>query len=239
MAWQEIVLRLGLAVIAGMLIGTERERSHRPAGVKTHILVCMGATLVSLIQVEMVSNTAALIAAHPELANTLKTDYGRLGAQVISGIGFLGAGTIIHTRGSVRGLTTAATLWMVACIGLAIGMGYYVMSGAAVALSLLMMFSLKFLQSFVRGRVGEKTIEVKFINKQETMTLLNDYFINQMIDIKQIELTDTSADQPVDPDDFFVYECTYTVLLPRSLDIKTVIAEIGMEKNVVSVSEGS
>ena len=102
MELREILLRLGLAVLFGLMVGIEREHRHRPAGIKTHILVCVGAALVSLIQAEMVTETVKMIKADPSLSNVLKADIGRLGAQVISGIGFLGAGTILRNKVTIK-----------------------------------------------------------------------------------------------------------------------------------------
>lgn len=108
-----IIVRILLSVIIGGALGFEREQKRHPAGFRTYILVCLGATLV------MMTNQYTYM--------TFQTgDVSRLGAQVISGIGFLGAGTIMITgRNQVRGLTTAAGLWASACIGLAIGIGFY------------------------------------------------------------------------------------------------------------------
>lgn len=103
-----------MAVLFGGIIGYEREKEKRPAGLRTHILVSIGATLTMLTNIYMCEN----------LNNN--TDPTRIGAQVISGIGFLGAGTIMVTgRNKIRGLTTAAGLWASACMGLAIGGGFY------------------------------------------------------------------------------------------------------------------
>ena len=114
-----IILRLTMAVIFGGIIGYGRERERRPAGLRTHILVSIGATLAMITNIYMC-----------KIYNGY-TDPTRLGAQVISGIGFLGAGTIIVTgKNKVRGLTTAAGLWACACMGLAIGAGFY--SGAII-----------------------------------------------------------------------------------------------------------
>lgn len=108
-----VVLRLSLAVLLGGIIGIERGRKARPAGFRTHMLVCLGAALAMLTN-QYVFQTFGV------------SDPVRLGAQVISGIGFLGAGTIIVTgRHQVRGLTTAAGLWASACMGLALGVGFY------------------------------------------------------------------------------------------------------------------
>ena len=114
-----IILRLTMAVIFGGIIGYGRERERRPAGLRTHILVSIGATLAMITNIYMC-----------KIYNGY-TDPTRLGAQLISGIGFLGAGTIIVTgKNKVRGLTTAAGLWACACMGLAIGAGFY--SGAII-----------------------------------------------------------------------------------------------------------
>ncbi|HZK39117.1 MAG TPA: MgtC/SapB family protein [Clostridia bacterium] len=117
----EALLRLTLAGVFGGIIGFEREHSHRPAGFRTHILVAVGAALVML-------TSSYIFTEYQGLTNM---DPARLGAQVISGIGFLGAGTILREGFSVKGLTTAASLWAVSCIGLAVGIGYY--EGALVA----------------------------------------------------------------------------------------------------------
>lgn len=108
-----IILRLTLATICAGIIGLERGRKKRPAGLRTHILVCIGATLI------MITGQYMRDILH------IQDDVSRMGAQVISGIGFLGAGTIIVVgRNEVKGLTTAAGLWACACMGLAIGIGF-------------------------------------------------------------------------------------------------------------------
>lgn len=109
-----VFVRLFLALLCGGLIGIEREHKRRPAGFRTHILICLGAAMTTM------TSEFLLTEMH------LYTDIARLGAQVIAGIGFIGAGTIIVTkRRQVKGLTTAAGLWTCSIIGLAIGAGYY------------------------------------------------------------------------------------------------------------------
>lgn len=124
----EILLRFVLSIFVGGLIGYEREYQNRPAGFITHILVCVGASIIAMIQILIVEDSIHMLLMYPNLASSLKVDSGRLVSQVVSGVGFLGAGAILHNKGSVTGLTTAATLWVVACIGIAIGMGYYFLS---------------------------------------------------------------------------------------------------------------
>lgn len=124
------LFRLLLATVAATIIGMDRSRKGRAAGVKTHILVSLGSTLVMLTSQYMYGRYGV-------------GDIGRMGAQVISGIGFLGVGTIIVTSNNkVKGLTTAAGLWTMACIGLAIGIGFY---EGAFAVCLIMIFVIKFL----------------------------------------------------------------------------------------------
>lgn len=112
----EISLRLGCAMLVGLIIGIEREYTHRPAGMRTHILVALGACVVSIAG-EMLFTQYNVTGATPDPA--------RLSAQVITGVGFLGAGTIMKEGVNVKGLTTAASVWAVACLGIAAGFGYY------------------------------------------------------------------------------------------------------------------
>lgn len=121
----EIILRLVAASILGGLIGIEREVNNRPAGLRTHVLVTLGATLVMLVSIDGFTGTGNRLG-----------DPARLAAQVVSGIGFLGAGTIMRTGNNINGLTTAASLWVSAGIGLAIGVGYYL--GAIVTASIVL-----------------------------------------------------------------------------------------------------
>lgn len=127
-----LVIRLGVAFILGAAVGLERETAHRPAGFRTHTLVCIGAALV-------MSLSQAIPGADP----------ARLGAQVVSGVGFLGAGSILREGFTVRGLTTAASLWVVATIGLACGAGYFLGAGLTVVLVVIVLGPLSKLEQMV------------------------------------------------------------------------------------------
>ncbi|MCK5242515.1 MgtC/SapB family protein [bacterium] len=138
MPWWEMIIRLVLAIILGGLLGLNRELAHKPAGLKTHIMVCLGSSLIMLVSLE-------LFHLYAGVSNTI--DPGRIAAQVITGIGFLGAGTIMHAEGGlIRGLTTAASIWAVAGIGLACGGGMYVL---AVATTLLAVGTLAIINRFL------------------------------------------------------------------------------------------
>ena len=120
-----LLFRLALAMFFGGMIGMERERKRRPAGFRTYMLVCLGATLAGIVsQYNFIMLSTTFLETAKEVGRT--TDVSRIGAKVIGGIGFLGAGTVIVTgRQEVKGLTTAAGLWASACMGLAIGAGFY------------------------------------------------------------------------------------------------------------------
>jgi putative Mg2+ transporter-C (MgtC) family protein len=143
----ELVARLLLSGVLGGAVGLEREISDQPAGFRTHILVALGACLFALVSAY--SFDAFLGADQPV---QFRFDPTRIAAQIVTGIGFLGAGAIIRYGMSVRGLTTAASLWVVAAIGTAVGLGSYLLGGATTAITLVALFALKPLRSrLVRG----------------------------------------------------------------------------------------
>jgi putative Mg2+ transporter-C (MgtC) family protein len=133
LSWAEVLLRITLAGVLGGVIGAERELRERGAGLRTHTLVALGAALFTLVSAYGWSDFRF------STPQGIVFDPTRIAAQIVTGIGFLGAGAIIRQGLSVRGLTTAATLWVVAAIGLAAGAGYYT---AAVATTVLVMIAL-------------------------------------------------------------------------------------------------
>jgi len=169
-----ILLRLALAVICGGVLGLERTRKRRPAGLRTYMLVCIGAT-VSMMTAQFMSQTFG-------------GDPGRLPAQVISGIGFLGAGTIMVTRYyKVKGLTTAAGLWVAACMGLAIGIGFYF--GAVVTcfvLIFVMIFADKFENRYTK-RLHKLHLYIIFDSIQHLKPFMKD------LRAKNIDLSDVET----------------------------------------------
>lgn len=145
MTMASVFTRMLLAVICGGIIGVEREYKRRPAGFRTHILICLGATMTTLTSQYLF------------LVMNYYTDIARLGAQVVAGIGFIGAGTIIVTRRQrVKGLTTAAGLWAVAIVGLSLGGGFY--EGAIAATVLVLLAELLF--SRLEYRILDNTPEI-------------------------------------------------------------------------------
>lgn len=172
LTWKEILFRLSLSLIFSCIIGIDRKWKNRPAGIRTHALVCVGATIVALIQCQIEVVSLSMAVSDPELAGIVRSDPARLICQVISGIGFLGAGTIIVTKRTVAGLTTAASLWVVACMGLAIGMGYY---NIAVPAFLFIMIILILLKKVLRLHV-HKRIEIQYTNIKKTRKFIEELF---------------------------------------------------------------
>src|SRR5690606_20216523 len=160
LGWGPLLGRLLLAALLGGLIGLERELSGKPAGFRTNLLICLGAALLT--------DLSMLIAADLTLPGGVRADPGRIAAQIVSGVGFLGAGTILQSRGSVTGLTTAATLWVVAAIGMAAGAGAYV---HAVAGTVLVLLALRILGRFgdhlMPQRSGERTMRLVLQDRPE------------------------------------------------------------------------
>jgi putative Mg2+ transporter-C (MgtC) family protein len=145
MGTEVMIFRLVLAGFLGGLIGIERERHGRPAGFRTHILLATGTALLM-----MLSQYIFDLYGGENSNSVLRVDPGRIAAMSITGIGFLGAGAIIKSKGHVRGLTTAACLWMVAAVGLAVGCGFYLPAVVAAAIALFSLMGLRFLERHFR-----------------------------------------------------------------------------------------
>ena len=171
--WYEIFLRLAAALLAGGAIGFERERDSQPAGLRTHMILALGAALVMILSIN--------IAIEFQGQDAEPT---RLAAQVVSGIGFLGAGAILRFGFNVKGLTTASTLWTTAMVGMAIGYGYYLVSLFAVVIMLVVLTLVeRFEKKFVRVNIM-RTVVIDVHDREgilrevrKTMTKLADSII--------------------------------------------------------------
>ena len=162
-----VMLRLLLAAFVGGLIGLERTRKRRPAGFRTYMLVCIGAALTMLLsqyEYEMLTT----VWAETSEAIGITTDVSRFGAQAINGIGFLGAGTILVTgRKEVKGMTTAACLWASACVGLAIGAGFYECVILSVLLIFLTVYVLPGIEYKILQMTRDMNVYVEFENPDD------------------------------------------------------------------------
>ena len=153
LSWTEITLRLFMAAFFGGLIGIERERRVWVAGMRTHMMVCVGACLVMIVSAYGFSEVLG--------SDYMRLDPSRVASQVVSGIGFIGAGTILFSRhGRVRGLTTAAGLWTVAAIGLATGGGMYYAAGITTFIALIILWAIQPLETYITNRVLKNTLKI-------------------------------------------------------------------------------
>lgn len=175
------LFRLILATLAGALIGVEREKHGRPAGLRTHLLVCIGSALIMLVSEGFTVKYGALDASSP-----LRLDPSRTAAQIVTGIGFLGAGVIIKEGLSVRGLTTAACLWLVAGIGMAFGMGLFWPAVMATLLALCCLVFLKKLEPVInKDRYLHLTVLASARNN--LLAELHQLFVEHNLNITDIE----------------------------------------------------
>lgn len=199
-----VATRLILAAILGAVIGIEREIKNRAAGFRTHIIVSVGACLIMLIGIDGIG----------KFSSDTARDTARIAGQVISGIGFLGAGTILQKKNAVTGLTTAATLWLSAAIGLAVGIGYYEGAIIATVICLVTLISL----NKISDLINKKTIKsysmildtynfnqdsfYEFTSKEGVEIRKLDIIDEEMDDKSMIEVT-FSFNKNYDIDEFF------------------------------------
>lgn len=221
MNW-EVAARLLMAMVLGGVIGFEREIGNRPAGFRTHTLVCVGSTLVML-------TSQYLFEAYSGIVNL---DPARLGAQVISGIGFLGAGTIIKYGPHVRGLTTAASLWVVACVGLAIGAGFYWGAITATVLVYITLILLKKVEKIFVRDVGTIEINLGLENKPGQIAKVTDVMGRLSVQIKDIRMIHNE-----DEDEDTWTKVKFYVRLPAGMHKDTLMAELKQVDGVITEAE--
>ncbi|MFZ5829034.1 MAG: MgtC/SapB family protein [Planctomycetota bacterium] len=150
LSYGEIVLRTLFAVVGGGALGWQRELHGKPAGLRTQMLVALGAASFTILALELYESS--IESDRPHALDPMRVIQG-----VIAGVGFLGAGTIIEARGSVKGLTTAATIWVVAALGVACGLGYYVLAGTTFGFTLLILVAMKVMEDRLIGSDSKKT----------------------------------------------------------------------------------
>lgn len=146
--YTEILIRILIAIFAGGIVGFEREQRGRDAGFRTHLLVSVGACIFTLIELEGVERVIQFAVSNEDIRQSVNVSVHRLTAQIVTGIGFLGAGTIIVTKRSIRGLTTAASIWVCAALGMAAGYGYQIIVVVGVVAIMLVLLDIKRIFSF-------------------------------------------------------------------------------------------
>jgi putative Mg2+ transporter-C (MgtC) family protein len=187
------LLRLLLALVLGAAIGFERERGERAAGMRTHALVCLGAALIMLVSIYGFSD----LPSDPNM----RLDPSRIAAQVVAGIGFLGAGVILLREEVVKGLTTAAALWFVAGIGLACGAGLGVLALSATAMALVILVLLRPVERFFFPRVAAHRVRVRVEREAVAKEILGQIYaacVNAGVHIDELDLREAHAGDVVE-----------------------------------------
>ena len=219
LGWLTVTVRLVLAMICGGLIGLERERKRRPAGFRTHILICLGAAMTTMTSQYLVLNLQ------------LFTDMARLGAQVIAGIGFIGAGTIIITkRRQVKGLTTAAGLWAAAIVGLCCGAAFF--EGAVLATAIILLAELVFskLEYFLVSNARVCNLYVEYSDSSKLGTVV-DTIKKTDAYILDMEITKKSSAEGRNP-------CAvFSIRTPRKITHQAIMTMLAKLDGVLSVEE--
>lgn len=181
-------LRLLVAAILGGLVGMDRETAGKPAGLRTNMLICVGSALLTMISVAIARTWDP---PGPALA-----DPGRVAAQIVSGIGFLGAGTILRTKADVRGLTTAASIWVVAAIGMAVGVGGYFLAVATTLLVLITLIALPLLERRLEPFVTEdKTLNVLLSAGPDRVERLKSLIEHEGFRARSVDLSEREGDE--------------------------------------------
>ena len=217
--WQ-MLIRIVASVLFGAIIGIEREMKNRPAGMRTHVLVCLGATLIGLVEQQTVAHVVSLGASQ------VNVSVGRLTAQIVSGVGFLGAGTIIIADRRISGLTTAASLWCAACLGLAVGAGFTTM---ALVACLVVMIVLKLMQRIVHVNTY-KRLEIQFIHRNDTLK-----YIRETFDRMAVTILDQDFHAENTQDGHNIYTNVYTLSMRGKAQYQDLITVLSEHPNIRTV----
>ena len=213
----DMLIRLGLGFAAGAIIGFERASRRQVAGLRTHILIATGATLLMLLSIYL-----------PQQFSYQNTgDPGRIAAQVVSGIGFLGAGAMIRLGNNIRGLTTAASLWFIAAVGLAIGAGMFIIAGAAVVLGMITLMLLHVIERKLFPSERFKLLEIFYKNNSASTKEALDIIKKSGLAIQTIDVNQGSKDKGT--------KLRILVTIPNTADIATIARTIKSSGNVSKV----
>ncbi len=229
----EQILRVVACALVGAGIGYEREIRNKPAGFFTFTLVSIGSCLIAILQQNLALDTMALVHNDPSLVGVISVDQGRIIAQVVSGIGFLGAGTIIHNRASVKGITTAAMLWMVAGLGLLIGTGglyNYIIAGVTT----LIILPLAFFSRKLTGRISQtkKVQRIRIVFDENAEKQLFDNLASQGVIVRKSYLMNKTIVDGRQLKESIIY-----FSLPKTRKFEDVMNQISMFEFVVEIEE--
>ena len=208
-----IPIRLILAAVLGGIIGLEREVRDKPAGLRTNILICVGSAL--------------FMSLSTQVAHLLGGDPTRIAAQIISGIGFLGAGAVLHSHGFVLGLTTAATIWVVAGVGMALGSGMYLVAIFATGMSLVTLYLLSFVEDRIQGR---RSYSYSLVVSDLNQALAS---VNRVLQESSVSAASFNFRKRADN-----YRVWFNLVIPRDKNIK-IIQRLSEVPEIIQVESGA
>jgi len=212
-----VTLRLLLAAILGGLIGLERESGNKAAGLKTHTLVSLGSCLIMITSIDIFETIGRGFIGDP----------GRIAAQVVSGIGFLGAGTILRSGFGVKGLTTAASLWLVAAIGLTVGLGsYFAATIATVIVFIILLVLPRFSQKVKYSHHQLKTIEIVILDEPGQLGAISSILGEFDVDIRSVRMVEAHDD---------VIKFIFSVFLPNKLNEEQIQERLSRAKGIKQI----
>ena len=210
----EYLLRIFLAMILGMIIGNERKNRMKSAGMRTHALVALGSALM-------------MVVSKYGFADTVQGDGARLAAQVVSGVGFLGAGMIFIKNNLVSGLTTAAGVWTTAGIGLTMGSGMYFV-GITSALMVVVMQNISHKSAFFSSVASGGRIRMTILNEKGAVEEMERHLFSQGIEIHAVQINKTEKDRS---------KLDFDVVYPRKLDKAALFCTLADREDVLSIAE--
>ncbi|MDU6877029.1 MgtC/SapB family protein [Clostridium tepidum] len=227
---KQVIFRIFLSIVIGGTIGVERERKNRPAGFRTHILVCIGSCMAVMIQLYIIEYMKEMIRINGELKYLLSADISRMASQVITGVGFLGAGTIIRDKGSVKGLTTAASIWVVACIGISVGLGFYFLSLVGFLGLILSLIVFENVESSMIDKTKEYNISIEYLPKNNVIEYVIGELLKNQITIKSIKIFDKGINENQ------IIKIKLTISTNNRLNFLSVIQNLQSNKNIHDIN---
>lgn len=218
-AWHEILIRLALACLFGAAVGLERQRKDWAAGMRTHMMVCLGACLIMVVSAFGFSDV--LGTPHVEL------DPSRVAAQVVSGIGFIGAGTIMFLKQKViRGLTTAAGLWTVAAIGLAVGGGMYFAAFITTVFAIVILWMIQPLERRLSSKFKIRYVRLTFSNRADTADLLDKILNQKTLGVESLNFEEEGSD--------YIVDLKFNII--NEVDFKKLVVEFQSNPNIKEIA---
>ena len=215
---ETVVMRLVCSMLLGLLIGFEREAQHQPAGMRTHMLICVGSTIFTMLSIYLPWSLGSM---------QVSGDAARIAAQIVSGIGFLGAGAIIKFGVNVRGITTAATIWATAAVGMAAGCGMLLVAlvGTLIILLVLVVFELLEVRIFANEYL--KIIEVDYLPQGNDIAALRGVLVSYGIRVRTVDIHTTNSVKP--------WLLRFSVRIPERVGLEALVAQLNAHEGVQAV----